>query len=102
MTPSTAGGVLLLLVGTAFLVAAAWTWLHGDGEPDLRRSLGIAVDVLVGLVALADGLVSFGGGPAQLPLWAAGSAALLIALVMLHRRWKLSGHHHGPSRRVRR
>lgn len=86
VTASAGGVVLLFLVGLAFLGAAVWGWSHRPEVPDGRRTLGIAVDVLVGVVALTDAAVSVVDEPARLLLWTGGSAVLVVALVLLHRR----------------
>lgn len=80
------GAVVLFLVGLAFLGAAVWSWTRRPDEPDLQRSLGIAVDVLVGVVALVDAAISVVDEPGRPALWMAGSVVLVVALVLLHRR----------------
>ena len=86
MSATVSGGVVLFLVGLAFLGAAVCSWTSRPEEPDLRRSLGIAVDVLVGVVALVDAAISVVDEPARPALWTTGSVVLLVALILLHRR----------------
>jgi hypothetical protein len=55
----------------------------------VRRVTGVVIDVLVGLVALADGCVSVIGEPERVVVWSIGSAALVVSVVLLivrHRR----------------
>lgn len=85
MTATAGGVVLLFLVGLAFLGAAVWGWTHRPEVPDPGRTLGIAIDVLVGVVALTDAAISVVDEPARLLLWTSGSVVLVVALVLLHR-----------------
>ena len=85
MTASVAGSLLLELVGVGFLCAALVTWWRLGEDPAARprRLIGMVVDVLVGVVALADGTISVLGEPERILVWSAGSAALVAAVAML-------------------
>ena len=91
MIASVAGSLLLVLIGVAFLSAATVGWWRLGKDPSSRvlRLTGVVTDVLVGLAALADGIVSVLGEPERVVVFSIGSAALVVSLVLLivrHRR----------------
>ena len=91
VTASVIGSLLLVLIGIAFLCAAILGWwrLGEDPSSRVRHLTGVVVDVLVGLAALADGVVSVIGEPERVVVWSIGSAALVVAvglLIVRHRR----------------
>jgi hypothetical protein len=91
VTASVAGSLLLVLIGVAFLTAATLGWwrLGKDRSSRVLRVTGVVIDVLVGLAALADGIVSVIDEPERIVVWSIGSAALVVSLALLivrHRR----------------
>jgi hypothetical protein len=91
VTASVAGSLLLVLIGVVFLCAATVGWWRIGEDPSSRtlRITGVVVDVLVGLAALADGIVSVIGERERIVVWSVGSAALIVSLALLivrHRR----------------
>lgn len=90
MTASAAGSLLLVLTGIAFLCAAiiGWWRLGKDEATRSRRLTGVLIDLLVGLAALGDGTVSVIGEPERIIVWSVGSAALVVAVVLLVRRYR--------------
>jgi hypothetical protein len=85
VTASVAGSLLLVLIGVAFLNAATLAWWRLGKDPSSRvlRLTGVVIDVLVGLAALADGIVSVIGEPERVVVWSIGSAALVVSLALL-------------------
>jgi bacteriorhodopsin len=79
-----AGSVLLLVIGIAFVSVAVVGWRRTD-DPSVRarRLAGVVVNLLVGVVALADGAMSAIDEPARIVVWSIGSAALLVAATVL-------------------
>jgi hypothetical protein len=74
-----------------FLCAATVGWWRLGEDPSSRalRITGVVIDVLVGLAALADGIVSVIGERERIVVWSVGSAALIVSLALLivrHRR----------------
>jgi hypothetical protein len=90
MSASSLGSLVLIVVGVAFLTAAALVFRRARSDPGARW--GLAIDVLVGLVALADGVTSTLQSPDQLVVWSVGTAALVAAAVLLlvHQRGRHS------------
>ena len=90
MTASVAGSTLLVLIGVAFLGAAVAGWWRSGEDPSMRtlRRTGVVIDLLVGLAAVGDGIVSVIGEPERAIVWSVGSAALVgaVALLILGRR----------------
>jgi hypothetical protein len=92
MTASVAGSLLLVLTGIAFLTAAvvgSWRLDTDDPSSRSRRLTAMVVDLLIGLAALGDGIVSVIGEPERVVVWSTGSVALAVAvalLVLRHRR----------------
>jgi hypothetical protein len=80
VTASVAGALLLVLIGVAFLCAATVGWWRLGEDPSswVLRVTGVVIDVLVGLVALADGFVSVIGEPERVVVWSVGSAVLVV------------------------
>lgn len=94
MDPSPVGAVMELVVGLAFLCAAVRALRQHYGHLDRHASLGVAVDVVVGIVAVADAASATMAGPPPMLLWGAASVVLLVALALLaHRRL----HRHLPG-----
>ena len=91
MIASVAGSLLLLLIGVAFLCAALiGCWRVGEDPSSRSRHLVVVVvDLLVGLVALGDGIVSVIDEPERAVVWSIGTAALVVSVALLvvrHRR----------------
>lgn len=85
MTASVAGSMLLVLIGVAFLAAAVVGWWRSGEDPAMRslRRTGAVIDLLVGLAAVGDGIVSVIGEPERAIVWSVGSSALVAALALL-------------------
>jgi heme A synthase len=80
-----AGSLLLLVIGIAFVSVAVVGWRRRTDDPSVRarRLAGVVVNLLVGVVALADGAMSAIDEPARIVVWSIGSAALLVAATVL-------------------
>ncbi len=86
MNPSPVGAVLELVIGLVFLCAGSLSLRRHHGHPDRHANLGIAVDLVVGVAAVADVASATVHGPLRIVLWSVGSFALVAGLALLFQR----------------